>query len=149
MDESANKYVRLSTKGGVQYPLNISGYDYAVDVVGSGSSSDAPVPIVKIDPDADTITIVDSERSETLSLSNFTNTLRMRYGNRTSYGTAETQDLTFSMNSAEYEMKVMLTGFSYKNPKYAPKSASPDEMSRSLGSWYDISGVALLKKRWK
>ena len=154
-DETLSKYVRLSTKGRAEpYPLAVTGYDFVADVAGSGSSSNDSLPFVRIDPDSETLTVVDANGSEVLPLADFTAKIRSKYGSLPSYGSAEQEDLSFSLVSEKYEMKVFLREFSYKNPKYAganpvANAAADSEKpsSRYLDYWYSISGVALLKRK--
>lgn len=146
VSEVVNKYIHISAKNGKEaYPLVVTGYDFVAEVVGSGSISNTSLPVVKIDPDSSTLIITDSSGSETLSLADFTSKINLKYKNQPPYTTADPEDLSFSMASSRYEMKVFLRGFSYRNPNYDGSDSSKGGFMGN--SWYDISGVALLKKK--
>lgn len=88
---------------------------------------------------------MDQGGSESVSISEFTNRVRSKYGNSPSVGTATPEDLAFDLISSKYEMKIVLQQFSYKNPKYSETDSDTSE--KGVGQWYGISGIALLKKK--
>lgn len=108
-NEVASKYIHITAKNRKEaYPLMVTGYDFVAEVVGSGSIINTSLPLVQIDPDSNTLIIIDSSGSETLALTDFTNKINLKYKNQPPYATADQEDLSFSMVSSKYEMKVFL-----------------------------------------
>jgi hypothetical protein len=144
-DAAERKYVSVSIPSQGNFPIFVRGFDFVAEVVNRDWVGRIHGPVVRIDPEAETLTIQDMSGSETVSVSDFFNKVRSKYGSAPAYGTANDQDLILPLSTSKYEGRAYFHQFAYKNPKYAGSSS---EKGR-LGDWYSISGIALLKEKGK
>ena len=89
------------------------------------------------DPDRDVLILNDRGDIETFSLSSMTEKIKSKYSSQITEITNQ-NDLIFTLSSTRHDIKIILNEYVYKNPSYDGKNTT---------SWYDVSGVALIKTR--
>lgn len=93
---------------------------------------------VSIDPDTDQLTIRTPTSEESISLSSVTTKLRE---NRDQSHTVSPSDLTLTVSTAHYDIRLLLEDYAYLNPDYV----KPAEGTGS--DYYTISGMALVREK--